>query len=142
MAMLLIAIHAAFFSALGLRQKTIDSIEASLPVEEALETMQRDLANIVVSTNGVLIGPLQTTSQTNALPGQVRPDFYTSGGELDGMVPWGNVEKIDYVLAAPTNGQTGPGRRFDSRRHAQFIAHRIRRPCPRKNTRFSAACKA
>jgi prepilin-type N-terminal cleavage/methylation domain-containing protein len=109
MAMLLVAIHAAFYSALGLRQKTIDSIEASLPVEEALQTMQRDLANIVSSTNGILFGPLQTTNPTNTLPGQTGPDFYISGGELDGMVPWGNVEKIDYLLTAPTNGRAGPG---------------------------------
>jgi type II secretory pathway pseudopilin PulG len=109
MAMLLVAIHAAFFSALGLREKTIDALEASLPVEEALQTMQRDLANIVASTNGTFFGPLQTTNPTNALPGQVGPDFYTSGGELDGMVQWGNVEKIDYLLTAPTNGTGGPG---------------------------------
>jgi type II secretory pathway pseudopilin PulG len=109
MAILLVAIHTAFFSALGLREKTLDSIEASLPVEEALQTLQRDLANIVISTNGTFFGPLQTTNPTNALPGQVGPDFYTSGGELDGMVPWGNVEKIDYLLTAPTNGSGGPG---------------------------------
>jgi type II secretion system protein J len=109
MAMLLVAIHAAFFGALRLREKTIDSVEASLPVEQALQIMQRDLANIVISTNGIFFGPLQTTNPTNALPGQIGPDFYTSGGELDGMVPWGNVEKIDYLLAAPTNGTGGPG---------------------------------
>ncbi len=112
MAMLLAAIHAAFFGALRLRERTIDSVEASLPVEQALQTMQRDLANIVVSTNGTngsFFGPLQTINQTNTLPGQVGPDFYTSGGELDGMVPWGNVMKIDYLLAAPTNGTRGPG---------------------------------
>lgn len=109
MAILLIALHAAFFSALGLRQKTVDSIEASLPIEQGLQTIQRDLANLVASTNGTFFGPLQTANPTNALPGQIGPDFYTSGGELDGMVPWGNVEKIDYLLATPTNGQTGPG---------------------------------
>lgn len=109
MAMLLVAIHMAFFSALSLREKTLNSLEASLPVEEALQTMQRDLANIVISTNGTFFGPLQTTNPTNALPGQIGPDFYTSGGELDGMVPWGNVEKIDYLLTAPTNGRVGPG---------------------------------
>jgi hypothetical protein len=109
MAMLLVAIHAAFFAALGLREKTIDSIEASLPVEQGLQTIQRDLANIVASTNGIFFGPLQTDSTTNPLPGQTGPDFYTSGGELDGMTPWGNVEKIDYLLATPTNGATGPG---------------------------------
>jgi prepilin-type N-terminal cleavage/methylation domain-containing protein len=109
MAILLAAIHTAFFGALRLRERTIDSLEASLPVEQALQTLQRDLANIVISTNGTFFGPLQTTNPTNTLPGQVGPDFYTSGGELDGMVPWGNVEKIDYLLSAPTNGTGGPG---------------------------------
>jgi hypothetical protein len=56
-----------------------------------------------------LIGPLQTVNQTNILPGQMGPDFYTSGGELDGMVPWGNIQKIDYLLSAPSNGAAGPG---------------------------------
>ena len=109
MAMLLVSIHAAFFGALRLRERTLESLEASLPVEEALQILQRDLANIVISTNGTFFGPLQTTNPTNALPGQVGPDFYTSGGELDGVVPWGNVEKIDYLLSAPTNGRGGPG---------------------------------
>ncbi len=112
MAIVLVSIHAVFFGALRLRERTLDAIESSLPVEEALQTMQRDLANIVVSangTNGSLFGPLQTTSPTNALPGQVGPDFYTSGGELDGMQTWGNVERIDYLLTAPTNGTGGPG---------------------------------
>jgi prepilin-type N-terminal cleavage/methylation domain-containing protein len=113
MAIVLVAIHAVFFSALRLRERTVDSLETSLPVEQALQTMQRDLANIITSTNstnGSLIGPLQTTNPTNALPGQIGPDFYTSSGELDGLVSWGNVEKIDYLLTAPTNGTGGPGR--------------------------------
>ena len=74
--------------------------------------MQRDLANLVVSTNtnGIFLGPLQTINQTNILPGQIGPDFYTSGGELDGMVPWGNMEKIDYLLArADQRHRRGPG---------------------------------
>jgi type II secretion system protein J len=109
MAILLVAIHAAFLAALKLRNTTVNAIEASLPTEEALQIMRRDLANLVISTNGVFLGPLQTTNPTNNLPGQVGPDFYTSGGELDGMVPWGNVEKIDYLLTAPSNGPAGPG---------------------------------
>jgi prepilin-type N-terminal cleavage/methylation domain-containing protein len=112
MAMLLVAIHVAFLAALRLRARTIDAVEASLPVEQALQIMQHDLANLVVSTNGTngsFFGPLQTVNQTNTLPGQIGPDFYTSGGEMDGIAPWGNVEKIDYLLAAPTNGSVSPG---------------------------------
>jgi len=109
-AILLVAIHTVFYSALRLRNSTVDSLEASLPREQALQIMQRDLANIVISTNGIFFGPLQTTNPTNALPDQIGPDFYTSGGELDGMVSWGNVEKIDYLLSVPTNGAGGVGK--------------------------------
>jgi type II secretion system protein J len=106
----LVAINGVFFTALHLRDATTNAIEASLPIEEALQVMQNDLANLVASTNGVIIGPLQTTTLTNALPDQIGPDFYTSGGELDGMVPWGDVQKIDYLLSTPTNGVRRPGR--------------------------------
>jgi type II secretion system protein J len=106
----LVAINGVFFTALHLRDATINAIEASLPAEEAFEVMQNDLANLAASTNGVLIGPLQTTTLTNALPDQIGPDFYTSGGELDGMVPWGDIQKIDYLLSTPTNGVRRPGR--------------------------------
>jgi prepilin-type N-terminal cleavage/methylation domain-containing protein len=109
MAIVLAAMHAAFFGALRLREHSVNALEAGLPVEEALQTMEHDLANVQGSTNGVLIGPLQTVNQTNMLPGQIGPDFYTSNGELDGMTPWGNIEKIDYLLTTPTNGATGPG---------------------------------
>jgi type II secretion system protein J len=109
MAMLLYCIESAFFGALRLRERTIESMEASMPMEEALQTIQRDLADLITATNGVFLGPLQTINQTNTLPGQIGPDFYTTGGELDGMAPWGNVEKIDYLLTTPTNGATGPG---------------------------------
>ena len=111
-AVLLVAIHSAFFTAIHLRNTTINNLEASLPAEEALQVMQHDLANLVgtTNTNGVFFGPLQTDNPTNALPNQIGPDFYTSSGELDGMVPWGNGQKIDYLLATPTNGTRGPGR--------------------------------
>jgi general secretion pathway protein J len=112
-AILMVAIHTVFYSAIRMRNSAIDSLEASLPREQALQIMQRDLANIVVpnnATNGTFFGPLQTTNPTNAQPDQIGPDFYTSGGELDGMVPWGNVEKIDYLLSVPTNGAGGDGK--------------------------------
>lgn len=109
MAVLLAALHSAFFSVLQLREHTINRIEGNLPRVQALQIIQRDLANLVASTNGTFFGPLQTENQTNLLAGQIGPDFYTSGGELDGMAPWGNVMKIDYLLTTATNGPGGPG---------------------------------
>ena len=107
---LLVAIHSVFYTALRLRNTAVNSLEASLPLEQALNVIQHDLANVVTTTNGIFLGPLQTTTPTNTLPDQIGPHFYTTGGELDGMVPWGNVEQIDYLLSTPTNGNRGPGR--------------------------------
>jgi type II secretion system protein J len=107
---LLAAIHSVFYTALRLRNTAIDSLEATLPLEQGLNVIQHDLSNLIGSTNGTLIGPLQSANPTNMLPDQIGPDFYTTGGELDGMVPWGNIEKIDYLLSVPTNGYRGPGR--------------------------------
>jgi hypothetical protein len=111
MTIVVVAIHGMFFTALRLRNTAVASLEASLPVEQALQIIQRDLSNLACSTNtnAVFLAPLQTTNPTNNLPNQVGPDFYTSGGELDGITPWGNMQKIDYLLAAPTNGARGPG---------------------------------
>jgi Type II secretion system (T2SS), protein J len=111
MAIILIAINGTFFTALHLRNSAVNSLEATLPVEQALDVIERDLSNLVCSTNtnGVFFGPLQSINSTNVLPNQVGPDFYTSGGELDGMTPWSSGQKVDYLLAAPTNGVRGPG---------------------------------
>jgi hypothetical protein len=107
---LLVAIHSVLYTALHLRNTAVDSLEATLPLEQGLNVIQHDLADIVTTTNGVFLGPLQTTTPTNTLPDQIGPHFYTTGGELDGVVPWGNVEQIDYLLSQPTNGNHGPGR--------------------------------
>jgi len=111
MVIVLAAVHGMFLAALRLRNTAVSSLEATLPVEQALGIIQRDLANIVCSTNtnAVFFAPFQTTNPSNNLPNQIGPDFYTSNGELDGITPWGNVQKIDYLLAPPTNGFRGPG---------------------------------
>jgi prepilin-type N-terminal cleavage/methylation domain-containing protein len=111
MSVVLVAINGVFFTALRMRNTAVNSLEASLPVEQALAVIEHDLANLVGSTNtnGIFFGPLQTTNPTNSLPNQVGPDFYTSGGELDGVTPWSCGQKIDYILAPPTNGVRGPG---------------------------------
>jgi len=108
-AVLLSAIGGLFYSALRLRNKTTSALEADVPTEDALDAIRHDLANLA-PPNGLFFGPLQNTTITNPVPGQVGPDFYTTAGELDGMTPWGNVEKIDYVLSTPTNGPTRKGK--------------------------------
>jgi prepilin-type N-terminal cleavage/methylation domain-containing protein len=108
-AVLTSAIGSVFYSAIRMRNSVTAAVERALPVEDALDSMRHDLANLV-APNGLFCGQLQNTTISNALPGQIGPDFYSSAGELDGMTPWGNIEKLDYVLAAPTNGPTRNGK--------------------------------
>ena len=106
MSMILAAMSGVLYVAFRLHRRRDRSLEASLPVEQALDSIQRDLANIVCnnsSNNIMLIGSFQTINQTNVLPDQIGPDFYTTDGEPDGLVPWGDIEKIDYLLTASTN---------------------------------------
>src|ERR1043166_4639997 len=53
----LAAIHVVFFSAFKLRNKTADAIERSLPVQQTLAIIKRDLANLV-PPGGLLSGAL------------------------------------------------------------------------------------
>jgi prepilin-type N-terminal cleavage/methylation domain-containing protein len=111
MVIVLGAVTSAFFGALRLRDRTVGALERSLPAEEALSIIRADLANLVISTNtnSIFFAPLRTLNQTNILPGQVGPDFYTSRAELEGLVPCGNIEKVDYLLTAAKDGSAGPG---------------------------------
>jgi len=107
MATILAAMSGILFIAFRLSNGVTATIEQSAPTEQALMNLQRDIANVICSTNttntGMFIGPFQTVNQTNVLPGQIGPDFYTTGGQPDGLVPWGDIEKIDYLLAPGTN---------------------------------------
>ena len=108
MSMILAAMSSVLFIAFRAQSSMTATLEQSMPVEQALITIQRDLANIVcnnASNNIMLIGSFQTINQTNVLNDQIpsSPDFYTTGGEPDGMVPWGDIEKVNYLLSTGTN---------------------------------------
>jgi general secretion pathway protein J len=105
-AIVLAAINTVFYSALRLRNKAAESFEQALPVQRAIATIQRDLANLV-PPNGLLSGSLQTTAMTNTVAGQASPDFYTASAMLEDTVPWGDIQKVSYALVEPANRAAG-----------------------------------
>ena len=115
-AIVLAAIHTVFFSAFKLRQRTTDAIERSLPLQQALAIIKRDLANLV-PPGGTLSGALQSTptitttasgvSMAGSLNRQSGPQFYTAVGIVDDHAPCGEIERVSYYLAAPTNDTPG-----------------------------------
>ena len=105
------AIHVVFFSALKLRNKTADAIERSLPVQQTLTIIKRDLANIV-PPGGALAGQLQSTPtlatrSSSSLNRQSGPQFYTAVGIVGDQSPWGEIARVSFFLAQATNQTPG-----------------------------------
>jgi general secretion pathway protein J len=105
-AIVLAAINAVFYGALRLRNKTTEAIEQSLPLEQALAIIKRDLANIVVP-GGTLFGAFQSGVATNTMFGQASPSFYTTTGVIDETSPWAEVQRVAYSLVDSTNRAAG-----------------------------------
>jgi general secretion pathway protein J len=105
-AVVLGAINSVFYSALRLRNSTTTVIEESLPLQRAVAIIKRDLANLV-PPGGVLGGELQSTVSSGNLAGQVGPDFHTAAGLIDDYSPWGEVQRVAYLLVDPPDRSEG-----------------------------------
>ena len=115
-AIVLAAVHTVFFTAFKLRKRTTDAIERSLPLQQALGVIKRDLVNLV-PPGGLLAGALQSTPTisttasgvrvSNSLSRQNGPQFFTAVGIVDDNAPWGEIERVSYYLANPTNDTPG-----------------------------------
>lgn len=105
-AVVLLAINAVFFGALRLRNRSAESVEDSLPWQRTVMILKQDLANLV-PPGGALGGALQTAGTLNLQVGQVGPEFRTATGELNDLDPWGEVQRVAYLLADSTNGAAG-----------------------------------
>lgn len=101
-AIVLAAINGVYYSAIRLRNKTTLALDDAAPIEHGLATIKRDLLNIV-APGGTLSGTLQSTSSSNKLAGQASPNFYTSTGTIDETTPWSDMQRVSYLLVAPTN---------------------------------------
>lgn len=110
-ALVLVAVNAAFFSTLRLRNATQDLVDGAAPVDHATDMLRRDLACAMTpKTNGILSGDFKVGSVSS--PGISLPvaiEMYTATGALSENEPWGDVQKVTYELRQPVN-PTGPGR--------------------------------
>lgn len=101
----LVAIHGVFHGALRLRNRTVDSIEHALPLEHALAIVRRDLAGIV-APGGTLGGALESMPIVDGLLGQPTVQFHTASAILSDANPWPEIQRVAYILSAPTNNQS------------------------------------
>ena len=108
-AIVLVAINGVFVAAVRLRDRTSDAIEESLPINRALDIMQRDLKG-TVGPGGTLAGDFRCGSQamgaTMGLSGEAGNaglDFFTTTSAISDKAPWGDIQEVFYELKAPAD---------------------------------------
>ena len=108
-ALILIVANQVLFTSLRLRDRVSDAIEASAPLELALDTLRLDLQGAVTpKTNGLMSGSFRAgvlSSTTDSRP--VSLEFNTTTGTMRPAEPWGAVQRVLYGLRNSVDG--GPG---------------------------------
>jgi general secretion pathway protein J len=107
-AIVLAAINGVLYGALRLRTQTARVVEESLPVQQTVAILKRDLQGIV-APGGVLAGALKSGLSGSSMDQQETTEIYTGTGMMDDRTPWADVQKVAYYLRDPTN-QTSAGR--------------------------------
>jgi len=103
-AIVLIAINAAFFSALRLREATTNAVDEATPVEQALATIRRDLQCVVTPNPNAMMslsGDFKAGNVTTlGLAENVSAEMFTATGALsaDADSPWGDIQRVTYGL--------------------------------------------
>ena len=100
MAVVLVAVNAVFFTAMRLRESTRAAVDDSLPIEQSLGILRRDLQGAMApSSNGIFAGSFRAgaiTSLGSSLP--VAIEFNTTTGIPNDKDPWGEVQRVSYGL--------------------------------------------
>src|SRR6185369_17743628 len=107
--MVLLAINGVFYGAMRLRTKTSRMVEASLPIQQTVAIIKRDLQGIVVP-GGMLSGSLKSDTASGSMGQPGATEFYTCTGTLDVTLPWAEIQKVSYILRDPTNFTSTGGR--------------------------------
>ncbi len=110
-AIVLVAINGVFFGAMRLRESATNAVDESLPVQQALATLRRDLAGAMPpSTNGILSGDFKVGGVTSlGLSQPVDIELNTTTGALRANEPWGEVQRVTYELKLPAD-RSAPGK--------------------------------
>lgn len=110
MAVVLVAVNAAFYSAMRLHESTTAAVDNSLPIQQSLEMLRRDLQGAVPpSETGILAGSFKAgavNSLGSSLP--VAIEFNTTTGIPRDNEPWGEVQRVSYGLR-PSPDRTAVG---------------------------------
>jgi hypothetical protein len=105
----LAVINQVFFGALHLRNSTVALTAQSLPLDRGINTIKDDLVGIMPpgTNQGTMIGAMGTDVTGVGMTTPPLLEIFTATGTIRDDVPWGDVQKVDYWLQAPTNRNSG-----------------------------------
>jgi type II secretion system protein J len=100
-AIVLAAMNATFYAALHLRTVTNNLVENSIPMNHAASILKADLRGTLI-TGGTMAISIESpgTESGNNQPTDL--DIYTTTGVLHDDLPWGDLQKVSYLLKTPT----------------------------------------
>jgi len=115
-AIVLAALNGVYYGAFHLQVSATQAIEESIPAENAIKVMRKDLANVVLP--GVLLAGEMNSGTSSGLSAQsfgnqdgtVYLELYNAGGHVDDYYPWGDIQKVDYLLQTSSSRGQGTGR--------------------------------
>lgn len=106
-AIVLVAINAALFTALHLREVTTAAVDAATPLDQATLFLRRDLQCVVTPTNGtskVLSGGFRAGSvNSTGISEPVAVEMFTATGALSQNAPWADIQRVTYELKTSTD---------------------------------------
>ncbi len=101
----LVIVGSFFAGALKVQEHMNASLDQSMPIERALNTMRKDLKN-AVAPGGLLAGPLQSGSLQGGVDANDGIQIYTTTGLITPNAPWGEIQKVTYGLQAPNDSSS------------------------------------
>lgn len=104
-ALAIVAAQSAFGSAFRLRLHAQERIDADLATHRALQIVREDLAGLL-PRGGRFSGELQTAAASEITPpagaSAISPDFVCTSGRIDTWSPFGDVQRVRYLLVPST----------------------------------------
>jgi hypothetical protein len=104
-----VIIGSFFAGALKVQQHVNGSVDEALPIERALNLLEKDLKN-AVAPGGLLAGPLQSGSADGGVDANSGIQIYTTTGLMMPNSPWSEIQKVTYGLQAPTDNSANNGK--------------------------------
>jgi type II secretion system protein J len=101
-AIVLVIVGSFFAGALKVQQHVNANLDESLPIERALNLLQKDLKN-AIAPGGMLAGPLQSGSMAGGVDANNGIQIFTTTGLMTPNTPWSEIQKVTYGLQSPSD---------------------------------------